>query len=46
VSTAHLAQRLGVGHRTVERDLARLRESGATDSSASAMQDLVRAIAP
>jgi predicted DNA-binding transcriptional regulator YafY len=26
--TAHLARRLGVGHRTVERDLARLRESG------------------
>ncbi|HZA04562.1 MAG TPA: HTH domain-containing protein [Propionibacteriaceae bacterium] len=28
VPTADLAQRLGVGHRTVERDLARLRESG------------------
>ena len=90
VSTAVLAQRLGVGHRTVERDLARLRESGvpletvpgpqggcrlprgcetrplaltfpevaaliarlvprgptATDSSASAMRALLRAIAP
>jgi predicted DNA-binding transcriptional regulator YafY len=90
VPTADLARRLGVGHRTVERDLARLRESGvpletvpgpqggcrlprrrdtgpltltfsevaaliaslaalgptATDSSASAMQALVRAIAP
>lgn len=85
-----VAQRLGVGQRTVERDLARLRESGvpietvpgpnggsrlpratgprpvvltfpevaallasltalgptATDSSASAMQALVRSIAP
>ena len=28
VPTADLAQRLGVGQRTVERDLARLRESG------------------
>ena len=28
VPTAVLAQRLGVGQRTVERDLARLRESG------------------
>jgi predicted DNA-binding transcriptional regulator YafY len=28
VPTAELAQRLGVGRRTVERDLARLRESG------------------
>jgi predicted DNA-binding transcriptional regulator YafY len=90
VPTAELAQRLGVGHRTLERDLARLRESGvpvqtvpgpqggcrlprrretrpvalsfsevaaliaslaalgptATDSSASAMRALVRAIAP